>query len=120
MCGKIIRIEDSLEFDRCEPLDQQVEGAKEILVSYDPLDPKIDSFVGQIELMVKNGISLKADIKVKANNFLNGIKLERKLEKLKLKLDVNEVVKGLTRFHSETDRKLGEIANICLEKIDER
>ncbi len=119
MCIKIIGTEEQ-EFNPSEPLEEQIAGAKEIVVSYDPVDPKISSFVGQIELMVKNGVSLPADITVKTNNYLNGRKLERKLESLKRKLDVNEVVKGLTNFHAETDRKLSEISEMCLGKIDER
>jgi hypothetical protein len=66
--------------------------------------------------MAKNGISCNADIKVNPNNNLDGLRLERQLEKLKLKLDVNEVVKGLAILHADTDRKLSELSGMCLEK----
>src|ERR1035437_248297 len=104
MCIKIIGIESSLEFNPSEPLENQVVGAQEIVVSYDPYDLKIPSFVGQVELMIKNGVSCTADIKVNPNNCLEGLKLERYLGKLKLKLEVNEVVKSVCRFHNDADR----------------
>ena len=119
MCIKIIRPEEQKELDPAEPLELQVEGAKEILVNYDPVDPKIDSFVDEIERLCRNGISCNLDIKVNSNNYLNGIKLERTIEKIKRKLDVNEVVKGLAKFHYDTDRKLNELSQLCMEKIDE-
>lgn len=120
MCIKIICSESESEFNLAESLEQQIADAKEIVVSYDPMDPKIDCFVSQVECMVKNGASFKADITVKPNNKLDGLKLQRKIEKLKLKLNVNEVVKGLSNLHSETDRKLCEISEMCLGKLDER
>ncbi len=119
MCIKIIRPEQQTEFNPLEPLETQVEGAKEILVNYDPIDPQIDSFMVEMERICKNGISCNIDIKVNTNNYLNGIRFERKIEKIKRKLDVNEVVKGLTKFHSETDRKLNEISKICAREMDE-
>jgi hypothetical protein len=119
MCVKIICSDHEHEFNTLMPLEQQVLGATEIVVSYDPLDPKIDSFVSEVERMVKTGISCNVDIKVNSNNCLNGLKLERRLEKLKVRLDVNEVVKGLTAFHATTDQKLSEMLQVCLERINE-
>lgn len=120
MCIKIIKSEAEQEFDMSEPLEYQIRDAKEIIVSYDPVDPRINSFMDEMERFCANGISCNVAIKVKSNNYMNGIKLERKLETLKRKLDVNEVVKGLTRFHAEADKKLRELHEMCLEKINER
>src|ERR1700677_5236594 len=108
MCVKIIGSQE-LECDPNEPLELQVSDAKEVIVNYDPIDPKIDYFVEEIERFVKNGISFTADIKFNPNNSLNGIRLERKLEKLKIKLGVNEIVKSLSNSHNYTDKKLCEI-----------
>lgn len=119
MCIKIIGNQEQ-EFDVTAPLENQIIGAKEILVSYDPTDPKIDSFLDQMEEMIQKGIDCKAEIKVKTNNYLNGLKLERAVEKLKRKLNVNEIVKGLSTFHYETNRKLDELSKLCMEKTDER
>jgi hypothetical protein len=120
MCVKIICNDHEHEFNPLMPLEDQFVGAKEVIVNYDPVDTKIDSFLDEVERLCRTGISCNVDIKVNANNYLNGIKLERHIEKLKLKLDVNEVVKGLTKFHSETDKKLVEIQEICLGRLDER
>jgi hypothetical protein len=120
VCIKIIRSETVQEFDMSEPLDQQIDGAQEIVVSYDPLDPKIDSFVGQIELMVANGVGCKAEIRVDPRNCLKGLQLERRLEKLKKNLDVNEIIKGVCHLAADTDRRLHEISKMCTGKTDER
>lgn len=118
MCIKIIHEQTALEFNMSEPLEPQIAEAKEIIVTYDPVDPKIDSFVDGIENMIKNGFSCLATITVNANNTLNGFRLERKLERLQKKLFINEAMRGLTKFQSETDRKLSEISTICLGKTN--
>ena len=116
MCIRIIGNE-SLEFNPNEPLELQIGGAKEILVSYDPLEgQKINTFVCQVESLIKNGVTCDADIKVNSNNSLDGMRLERKLHSLRMELGLNSVIKALTTFHSSTDRKLSEM----LEKINER
>ena len=120
MCVKIICSDHEHEFDTSLPLEQQIVGANEIVVSYDPIDPKIPSLVVQMEAMIKNGISCNVEIKVNANNYLSGIKLERTIEGIKKKLDINELAKNLTRFHAEADRKLREISGICMENVDEQ
>jgi cell fate (sporulation/competence/biofilm development) regulator YlbF (YheA/YmcA/DUF963 family) len=119
MCIKIVYPEYSQEFDIALPLEEQVLDANQIIVDYDPTDPKIPCFVGEVERMVKNGISCNVNIKVDSNNDLDGIRLERKLENLTKKLEVNEVIKRFTKFHAEVDCKLGEISKICLGKMNE-
>lgn len=116
MCIKIISSEKVQEFDGSIPLENQIENAEEIIVSYDPTDLKIASFVGQMELMVKNGTTCKAEIKVNTNNCLNGMVLERYIEKLKKNLDINELAKKLSTFHYDADHKLGELSEICKGK----
>lgn len=117
MCVKIIGSQE-LEFNPSKSLESQVLGAKEIVINYDPSDSKIDSFITQVEKMIKSGISCNVDFKVLANNSLNGIRLERYLEKLKLKLEVNELAKNITISHYNTDRKLSELSKICLREIE--
>ncbi len=115
MCIRIIGTQE-MEFDISSPIEVQLCGAKEILIDFDPLDEKIDYFVDKIEKMAQNGVSCQANIRINVNNHLNGLKLERRMESIKRKLDVNEVVKGLCNFHSSTDRKLCELSEMCLGK----
>lgn len=119
MCVKIIGSEKDAEFNPNFPLEQQIVGAKEIFISYDPLDPKIEFFMDQVEDLVKSGISCPTNIKFNANNNLTGIKLERRLERLKRDLSVNEIIKSLSSLHSNVDKKLCELSRMCLEKINE-
>lgn len=113
MCIKIVRPLAEQEFDTSFPLEQQIAGANEIIIDFDPLDKKIDYFVDKIEKMADTGISCQANIVVNSNNHINGIKLERQMEKVKKKLNVNEVIKGICNFHADADRKLVELSEIC-------
>ena len=123
MCIKIIRTQESQEFNPFEPLEYQVTDAKEVVVNYDPQDPTVDNiglFVDQMERLCRNGISCNVDIKVNANNHLDGIKIERRIDNLKRKLDINEVVKGLTTYQAIADRKMAKILELIhQEKISE-
>ena len=119
MCIKIIG-DQTLEYNPSEPLEEQIVGAREIFVNYEPLEyHKIDSFIGQLGYMVEFGVSCNIDIKMNANNDLNGIKLERHIDSLKQKLEVNEIAKGLTRLHLEADRKLCELSKMCSGGMNE-
>lgn len=96
--------------------------AKEVVVNYDPKDPFIDNaeiFVSELDRLCKSGISCNIEISVNANNHLNGIKLERKIENLKNTLDTNEFIKKLTKWHADTDRKLTELSAMCLGERNE-
>lgn len=120
MCVKIICSDHEHEFDMSAPLEQQLASAKEVVVSYDPEDPKIPSFVGQIEMMVKNGSSCGAEIRVDAKDTFSGMKLKRYMGRLKTALDTNEFIKKLSTFHYDADHKLGELSKMCLGDADER
>lgn len=120
MCVKIISPENEHEFNIAQPLSEQIGDAKEIVVDFDPTDPKIDCFMVQIEAMVKKGIACKANITVNVNNHLSGLRYERRIESLKRKLDINEVIKGVCHMAADADRKLGELSRLCLGNTDER
>lgn len=116
MCIKIISSESEFEFNPHISLESQAYNAKEILIKYEPLESeKIQTFLNQLENMVKTGVSFSADIKVTTNNLLDGIRLDRKVEQLKQKLEVNEVIKNISFLHENTDKKLKEISKTCLE-----
>ena len=120
MCIKIIGSQE-LEFNSAQPLEQQIHDAKEIVVDYDPEDSKIDFFVNEIERLCDTGIDCNVEIKVEPNNYLDGVKLRRTLQKIKYKLDVNEAIKKIITLHAETDKKILEIAQMCsMEKINEQ
>jgi hypothetical protein len=67
MCIKILGKEE-VEFNIDRPLMEQIEGAREIVINFDPLDTKIDFFVDKMEKMAQNGVSCQAYIKVNAKN----------------------------------------------------
>lgn len=120
MCVKIISPENERELNMAKPFSEQIANASEIVVDFDPADPKIDFFLVQIESMVKRGIACKADIRVNVNNHLSGLRYERRIESLKRKLDINEVIKGVCHMAADADRKLGELSRLCLGNTDER
>jgi hypothetical protein len=114
MCVKIIANSNVKELSISKPIEEQIAGAQEILVSYDPIDPKINFFVGEMERLCKNGVSCKLDIKINSNNYVGGMKLQKTLNKIKKNLEINELVKDISKLHSETDKKLSEISQICI------
>lgn len=111
MCVKIIG-EVEQEFDPKQPLEQQIVNAREIVVNYDPVDSKLPFLVNQMEVMVKKGVSFKPQIKFNANNNLNGIRLERQIDRLKKAFEANEFIKQLAISYSVTDKKLSEISEM--------
>ena len=98
MCVKIICSDHEHEFDPNEPLERQIVGAKEVFVSYSPMDSKIPFFLKELDRLCSSGTSCKLDFKFKANNNLEGFKMERHLEKIKQNFEVNEIVKNLVNM----------------------
>ncbi len=116
MCIKIIRSHETVEFEPLELLEQQIGGAKQVVIDYDPDDSRIQCFMEQMDRIVKTGVGCQINIKVNNNKHLNGIKLDRQLKKFSVDLDVNEVVKTLVNNYSETDKRLSEIQEMCLKE----
>ena len=113
MCITIVRSHEEVEFTPDEPLEYQVRGAKQVVINYKPEDSSIEKFMEQMDRIVKNGISCQMNIKVNNNSYLNGYKFERKLEQANKNIEVNELIKTLVSNHYETDKKLGEISEMC-------
>ena len=97
------------------PLEEQLKGCNQIVVNYEPKDPSINKFIGEVERLCKHGISSKLNIQFNHNNFLLGAKTGKQLAKLAKELDLNEVIKFMVNCHAESDKKLEEIANYCMD-----
>lgn len=119
MCVKIISQENIQEFDPSQPLEIQIKDAKEVFVNYTPKDSKIPFFMKELDRLCNNGISCKLSFKFKANNNLEGFRMERQLEKIKQNFEVNEIVKSLVNMYDNTDKKLQEMSNCLLRKVNE-
>ncbi len=119
MCIKIVRSHEEVEFNPSELLESQVRGAKQVVIDYDMNDTKIQSFMDQIDRIIKTGVSCQMNIKVQANNSLLGYRLEKKAKKISKELDINEAIKTIVSNHSETDRKLEELSEMCMGRINE-
>lgn len=115
MCVKIVRSKAEVSYDMNTPLEEQLKGCKQIVVNYEPKDPAIDKFLGEVERLCKNGISTKLNIEFNHNNFLLGAKTSKQLAKLAKQLDFNEIIKFMVNSHAESDKKLEEIANYCMD-----
>lgn len=46
--------------------------------------------------------------------------MERQLEKIKQNFEVNEIVKSLVNMYTKTDKKLEEMSNCLLGKVNEQ
>ncbi len=118
MCIKINnKLNDSeLKYNYLIPLEQQIENSDLITIDYDPKDKDIDKFISEMERLVKNGITCNVTLNLLHNNHLRGLKAKRQLKRIKRDLDLNEAIKLLVRLHSELDKGLENISDICRNK----
>jgi hypothetical protein len=114
MCIKIIRAEDEIKYDISKPLEEQIVGAKQIVVDYEPNDSSLVNFLCEIERFCQTGVSRTFNIKVKHNNNVGGAKVKSRIASYAKKMSVNEVIKSLTLSYAQTDKKLEELSTICL------
>lgn len=99
-----------------QPLEEQLRGSKQVIVNYEPKDPAIDKFLDEMERMCKKGVSASVNITFNHNNHLSGAKSKKKANTLAEDLDINEVIKLITKAQAETDKKLEEISKCCFDK----
>lgn len=118
MCIRIIRSHEEVEFEPTEPLEYQVRGAKEVVISYDPKDNRIQSFMDQMDRIVKSGVGCQMNIRVNSNHTLNSYRFERQIAQASYDLDLNKAIKILVNAHNETDKKLSEMQQLCLRGIE--
>ena len=112
MCIKI----DQLKYDTKRPLEEQLKNSEKVVINYDPKDPDMDHFLGEMERLVKTGISCNVSLDIAHNNFLNGARAKKQVKRLKKDLDLNEAIKLLVTLHSELDKKLGNMSAFCRER----
>lgn len=118
MCIKIVRSHDQFEFDPSKPLEYQVKGAREVVIDYNPDDSRIQSFIDQMDRIVKNGVGCQMNIKVNSNNSLKSYQFERRIAEASRNIEVNEAISMLVRNQLETDNKLQDMQQLCLKGIE--
>lgn len=116
MCIKIISLNESLPYDLNKPLEEQIRGAKQVVINYEPNDPSIEKFLDEVERVCQNGIGCQFGISVVHNNHLFGAKIKKKAAFLENGLNVNDLIKMMALEHSEIDRKLEALANFCTQR----
>ena len=118
MCIRIVRSHEEVEFEPSEPLEYQVRGAKEVVISYDPEDTRIQSFMDQMDRIVKSGVGCQMNIRVNSDHSLSAYRFERQLNEASYDLDLNKAIKILVSTHNETDKKLSEMQQLCLRGVE--
>lgn len=116
MCVRIIWDTHSELFNSSLPIGGQLVNAKEVFIDYHPYNPDIQDFVSKLNNVCDFGFSSKVEINFDSNNYLEGFKVEREIESIKRKIEINSVVKEISKLHSITDKKLNELSNFCLGK----
>ena len=114
MCIKIIRAEDEIKYDISKPLEEQIVGSKQIVVDYEPNDPSLMKFLCEIERFCQTGVDRTFNIKVKHNNHVMGAKAKSRIAKYSDAMNVNELIKKMALSYAETDKRLEELATICV------
>ncbi len=116
MCVKFKKDCSEILYDIEQPLELQMEGAQEVLVDYKPRDASVIKFVKEIERMTKEGLEEYPQITVKANDHFTGAKMKKKVDKISYDITLNKLMKLMALTHYETDRKLEEIATMCVDR----
>jgi hypothetical protein len=117
MCVKIIGTHEEKEFDPELPLEQQVKGSKQVVISYKADDSRLDAFMSQMDRIIKTGIGCQMNIRFDSNHSLAGYQFERELKKTSENLDINDAVRMLVEKHYVADKKLSELEQLCLKGI---
>lgn len=115
MSVKIFYSKKIAVYDPEKCLQHQLRGCKKVVIDYEPKDPSISKFVDEIERLCDKGNSTALNIDIVHNNFLAGAGLKRRVEKIGVDTQVNTLIKMMVTAHSEADKKLEQIASICLE-----
>lgn len=115
MCIKIVRAKSEVEYDMSIPLEEQIKGSNKIVINYEPKDPSVDKFMSEIERFCKTGISAKLNIQVMHNNHLIGAMIQKRLVGVANDLRVNDLIKLMASAHAASDRRLEELANLCMD-----
>jgi len=116
MCIKIVRLKEELEYDSSKPLEDQLKGAKQVVVNYQPHNSQIDQFLHEVERLCKTGVSASLNIKFNHNNHLLGAKAKKEIERLSKDIDFNEVIKLMTLIQRKADDTLEQMYEICLKR----
>jgi hypothetical protein len=116
MCIKIVNSLQEVKYDANVPLENQICSSDRIVVNYEPKDPDIDTFLGEMERLCRSGISANVNVEVTHNNNLKGARTRNQLKRLMKDLNVNEAIKLLATLHHTADRYLGELADYCQKR----
>lgn len=120
MCITIFTSDEQRPYDMGHPLEEQLNGCKEITIDFRPHDPSVEKFLDEIERFASRGLTYKLNIKVIHNNEILGAKIKRQVKKVETSLTVNELIKLMALTYDIADRKLEEISNFCMEKANEQ
>ena len=113
MCVKIVNAQSEIPYDSSRPLEDQLKGAEQIVVNYEPFDKSVDSLLAEVERIVRTGVDAKLKIKVVHSDHIFGFKVMQKLKKATNDITLNEIIKLMVLTHCSIDRKLEDLAKEC-------
>jgi len=121
MCVKIVNAQhDEVPYDTSKPLEDQLQGAEQIIVNYEPFDKSVDRLLAEVERIAKTGVDARLSIKVIHNDNIFGFRVKQKLKKATNDITLNEIIKLMVLTHCSIDRKLEDLANTFNGKSDEQ
>lgn len=111
MCIKLINCTQEIPYDIERPLEDQLEGCRQIVVNYEPFDKQVDKFLQEVQRFAKTGVSVNLNVKVIHNDNIAGFKVKRSLAKATNDITLNEIIKLMVLKQIEADKKLEDLAN---------
>jgi hypothetical protein len=120
MCVKIVNNSEEVPYDCSRPLEDQLNGAEQIVVNYEPFDKSVDALLAEVERIARTGVDARLRIKVIHNDHIFGFNVKQKLKRATNNITLNEIIKLMVLTHRSIDRKLEDLANTFNGKINER
>lgn len=112
MCVKLVnQAHEEIPYDVEKPLEDQIQGCKQIVVNYEPFDKSVSKLVEEMHRFIKSGIDAKFAIKVIHNDSLNGFRVKKELRRATNDITLNEIIKLMVLSHLAVDKKLEDLAN---------
>lgn len=111
MCVKIVTAQQEVPYDTSQPLEEQLQGAEQIIVNYEPFDKSVDRLLAEVERITRTGVDVRLSIKVIHNDSIMGFKVKQKLQRATNDITLNEIIKLMVLTHCSIDRKLEDLAN---------
>lgn len=114
MSVHIFKNHSEFSYDTERPIEEQIIGSDKILIDFKENDFAIEHFLNEVEKVSKTSFGFGLNIQVINNNLLNGARAKKRTLSASENLAINDIISLMVNMHYNTDKKLFELAKICV------